>query len=87
MESRAARYRSIAVEVRASADIMPDERVRQDILMAAEVWERLATFAERPVPKPLPTYTRQPNPDRFWAAVGRSSPCLPMWKPIRTCWP
>ena len=61
MENRAARYRNIAAEVRARADNLPDERTRQHMLMAAEVWDRLAAFAERSVPPPVEAYTRQPN--------------------------
>jgi hypothetical protein len=61
MEDRAARYRSIAAEVRAKADTMSDEHARRDMLMAAQVWDRLAAFAEKSVPRPLQVYTRQPN--------------------------
>ena len=61
MEDRAARYRNIAAEVRARADTMTDEGARKGMLMAADVWERLATFAEKPAPPPVSTHTRQPN--------------------------
>jgi hypothetical protein len=61
MENRAARYRNIAAEVRAKAANLSDERARQDMLMAAEVWDRLAMLAEKSVPPPLQAYTRQPN--------------------------
>ena len=47
MGNRAAHYRLIATDVRAAADNSPDARVRQGMLMAADVWERLATLAER----------------------------------------
>jgi hypothetical protein len=59
MENRAARYRDIAAEVRARADTLSDERARQDMLMTAEVWERLAAFAERTFPMPLQEYPRR----------------------------
>jgi hypothetical protein len=61
MNNRAALNRNIAAEVRAKADNLSDERVRQDLLMAAEVWDRLATLAEKSVPLPLQAYPRQPN--------------------------
>ena len=61
MKNRADIYRNIAAGVRAKADKSSDERVRQGMLMAAEVWERLATLAEKSVPLPLQTYTRQPH--------------------------
>jgi hypothetical protein len=61
MKNRADIYRNIAAGVRAKADNSSDERVRQAMLMAAEVWERLATLAEKSVPPPLQTYTRQPH--------------------------
>jgi hypothetical protein len=61
MKNRADIYRNIAAEVRAKADNSSDERVRQGMLMAAEVWERLATLAEESVPPALHTYTRQPH--------------------------
>lgn len=38
MKSRADIYRNIAAKVRAEADNSSDERVRQAMLMAAEVW-------------------------------------------------
>jgi hypothetical protein len=46
MDNLAARYRIIAAEVRAKADVLSDEQTRQGMLMAAEVWDRLATLAE-----------------------------------------
>ena len=61
MKNRADIYRNIAAGVRAKADNSSDERVRQAMLMAAEVWERLATLAEKLVPPPLQIYTRQPH--------------------------
>jgi hypothetical protein len=61
MKNLADSYRNIAAGVRAKADTSSDERVRQATLMAAEVWERLATIAEKSVPPPLQTYTRQPH--------------------------
>ena len=61
MKKRADIYRNIAAEVRAKADDSADKRVRQGMLMAAEVWERLATLAEESVPPALPTHTRQPH--------------------------
>jgi hypothetical protein len=61
MENRAAHYRLIATDVRATADNSSDERVRQGMLMAADVWERLATLAERTVPQSLQADTRHPN--------------------------
>ena len=47
MESRAVRYRNIAVDIRARADSVLDERDRRGMLMAAEVWDRLAALEER----------------------------------------
>jgi hypothetical protein len=47
MENRAARYRNIAAEVRARADNVLEERDRRGMLMAAEVWDRLAALDER----------------------------------------
>jgi hypothetical protein len=61
MKNRAELYRNIAAGVRAKAEHSSDERVRQAMLMAAEVWERLATLAEKPVPPLLQTNTRQPH--------------------------
>ena len=61
MNNRAALNRNIAAEVPAKADNLSDERVRQDLLMAAEVWDRLATLVEKSVPLPLQAYPRQPN--------------------------
>lgn len=61
MKNRAALYRNIAAQVRARADNSSDERVQQDMLMAAEVWDRLAMLAEKSVPPPLQAYSRQPN--------------------------
>jgi hypothetical protein len=46
MENRAARYRGFAAALRAMADNLSYQRERQDILVAADVWDRLATFAE-----------------------------------------
>jgi hypothetical protein len=46
IEDRAARYRNIAAEVRAEADSSSSELARHGMLMAAEVWDRLATLAE-----------------------------------------
>ena len=46
MDNLAARYRIIAAEVRAKAGVLSDEQTRQGMLMAAEVWDRLATLAE-----------------------------------------
>jgi hypothetical protein len=53
MKKRAELYRNIAAGVRTQADNSSDERVRQAMLMAAEVWERLATLAEKSVPPTL----------------------------------
>jgi hypothetical protein len=50
MENRAARYRDIADEVRVRADNVPDEQTRLNMMRAAEIWDRLATLAERAVP-------------------------------------
>jgi hypothetical protein len=61
MENRAARYRNIAAKVRASAGNLSDERTRKGMLMAAEVWERLATLAEESVPLPLQAHTPHLN--------------------------
>ena len=61
MKNRAELYRNIAAGVRTKAEHSSDERVRQAMPMAAEVWERLATLAEKSVPPPLQTYTRQPH--------------------------
>jgi hypothetical protein len=61
MEDRAARYRNIAAKVRAEADSPSSEVARHGMLMAAEVWDRLATLAEKPVPAPPQVSTRQPN--------------------------
>jgi hypothetical protein len=61
MDNWAVRYRSIAAEVRARADNLSDEQARRSMLMAAEVWERLAALAERSVPPPLQADTRQLN--------------------------
>ena len=61
MENRAARYRSIAAKVRASAGNLSDERTRKGMLMAAEVWERLATLAEKSAPLPLQAHTPHLN--------------------------
>ena len=60
MENRAARYRNIAAEVRARADTLSDERARQDMLLTAEVWDRLATFAEKSFPMPFQAYLGGP---------------------------
>jgi hypothetical protein len=61
MKNRAELYRSIAAGVRTQADNSSNERVRQAMLMAAEVWERLAALAEESVPPLLQPYTRQPH--------------------------
>ena len=61
MENRAARYRNIAAKVRASAGNLSDERTRKGMLMAAEVWERLATLAEKSAPLPLQAHTSHLN--------------------------
>jgi hypothetical protein len=61
MDNRAALYRNIAAEVRAKATGVSDERARQGMLMAAEVWDRLAVLAEKPVPPSGPEDTRQPD--------------------------
>jgi hypothetical protein len=50
MKNRAALYRNMTARVRAKADNSSDDRIRQDVLMAAEVWNRLATLAENSVP-------------------------------------
>ena len=47
MENLAERYRNIAAEVRAKADNLSDGQHRQGMLMAAQVWDRLAAFEER----------------------------------------
>jgi len=47
MENRAVRYRNIAADIRARADSVLDERDRRGMLMAAEVWDRLAALEER----------------------------------------
>jgi hypothetical protein len=59
MENRAERYRNMAADIRARADNVPDEQARRGMLMAAEVWERLAALAERSVPPPVKVNTRQ----------------------------
>jgi hypothetical protein len=61
MDNRAVRYRSIADEVRARAENLSDEQARRSMLMAAEVWERLATLAERSASPSLQADTRQLN--------------------------
>jgi uncharacterized protein YmfQ (DUF2313 family) len=61
MDNRAVRYRSIAAEVRATADNMSDEQARRSMLIAAEVWERLAALTEKSGPPPLQADTRQLN--------------------------
>lgn len=61
MENQAARYRNIAAKVRANAGNLSDEQARKGMLMAAEVWERLATLAEKSALPPLQAHTRQPN--------------------------
>jgi len=50
MEDQAASYRKIAAQVRASAARLPDDRARQNMLRIAEVWDKLAAFAERTPP-------------------------------------
>jgi hypothetical protein len=47
VESRTTRYRDIADHVRAKADNVPDEQTRLNMMRAAEIWDRLATVAER----------------------------------------
>jgi hypothetical protein len=47
MENRAARYRNLAAEVREKANNLSDDKRRQGMLMAAEVWDRLAALDER----------------------------------------
>jgi hypothetical protein len=47
MENRAVRYRNIAASIRAKADNVSDDRDRQGMLMAAEVWDRLAALDEK----------------------------------------
>jgi hypothetical protein len=61
MEDRALRYRDIAAEVRARAATVSDEHAREGMLMAAQVWERLAAFAERTVPAAPNAFARQPD--------------------------
>ena len=45
----ARRYRDLAIAIRASADAMSHEGVRQAMLEAASVWDQLADLAERQV--------------------------------------
>jgi hypothetical protein len=61
MENRSVGYRNIAADIRARADNVSDEQARRAMLMAAEVWERLATHAEKSVARPLKADTRQLN--------------------------
>jgi hypothetical protein len=49
MENRAQRYRNIAAEVRAKANDLADGQHRHGMLMAAEVWDRLAALEDRSV--------------------------------------
>jgi hypothetical protein len=59
MENRAERYRNMAADVRARAGNVSDEQARRGMLMAAEVWERLAALTERSVPPLVKVNTRQ----------------------------
>lgn len=52
MEDQAASYRTIAAQVRATAGTLSDEQARQDMLRIAEVWDKLAAFAEKATPSP-----------------------------------
>jgi hypothetical protein len=61
MNNWASLYRNIAAEVRAKVTGASDERARQGMLMAAEVWDRLAMLAEKPVPPSRQEDTRQPD--------------------------
>jgi hypothetical protein len=49
LKDRAKRYRDIAAEVRMVAGGIADPGARQGMLMAADVWDRLAGLAECPI--------------------------------------
>jgi hypothetical protein len=70
MENRAVRYRNIAADIRARADSVLDERDRQGMLMAAEVWDRLAAL-KNDQPPLLQANTRQPNTQTKWRRLER----------------
>jgi len=61
MENPAGRYRNIAAEVRARADNLSDEGARQSMLLAAQVWERLAALADKSMPPHLEGEARRLN--------------------------
>ena len=47
MEDRASRYRKIAAIVRARGETTAEDRLRQQMIRAAEIWGRLAALEER----------------------------------------
>jgi hypothetical protein len=48
-ENRAQRYRDLASELRVRVSIIADQRTRQAMIEAANVWDQLASLVDRRV--------------------------------------